>query len=175
MEFCTPLKNEPGCTNEQPEGSLDYRSPVTELLWNQAGMQPACPVYHTYNHFIQMFLMHSRVHFAPEGHRGWFPGRRRSIGIFAVRMDCAADNQYYQLLTNFTHKDWCAFLNEFPIYEPADRLALSPEHHAIADRKPNGELRYKSIWLRHEWEWVRILEENPGLHTRTYKLSEVFD
>lgn len=174
MAFYTPLQNGSGCSDEHPDSASD-RSPIADLLRNTAGMQPARPVYPTYKYLCQLFPMSPDVIQAPEGFRGWFPNRCRSIKIVPVEMDCTPDHMYYDQLTKYRDCDWSNLLNEYPFHDPADGLGLSPELKAMADKKPNGEYRSRTLWLRHQWELVRMLEENPGLNTATYQLSEVLE
>ncbi|QPN57006.1 hypothetical protein I1E95_02175 [Synechococcus sp. CBW1107] len=111
----------------------------------------------------------------PEGHNGWMPRRLPVIGIIAVRMDHHIGQILDQDISELTHKQWIAFFDRHALFgQLLDRLGLSSDLRTLAQWSSDPHRYfYRNVWLRGHWQWLRILEENPGLTTLTVSLADI--
>lgn len=129
----------------------------------------------SFKYLLHMVLAKPEVSDLPEGHNGWMPRRLPVIGIIAVRMDHNIGQILDQDISELTHKQWIAIFEGLALFDQAlDRLGLSSELRTLAQwSSDRHRYYYRNVWLRGHWQWLRILEENPGLTTLTVSLADI--
>ncbi len=107
--------------------------------------------------------------------RGWIPNGYRAIAGIAIRLDYTGPTILGQRLDELNHKRLIQLITRLGAFDRAlDRLPLDQLERSWAEWTTEpGIYFYRNTWLRGHWQWLRILEENPGLPTLTLSLSDL--
>lgn len=129
----------------------------------------------SFKYLLHMVLAKPEVGELPEGHNGWIPRRAPAIGIFAVRMYHNVGQILGQDISELTHKQWISIFDGLALFDQAlERIGLSSDLRTLAQwSSDRHRYYYRNVWLRGHWQWLRILEENPGLMTLTVSLADI--